>query len=402
MVSVDNQVVSQAPKWSKEEEKASQSTNKEEEKAAQKAEADSKAAGPATPLPAVELAAAETSCKDASLAQPPVAKEVPFADEMMREPWMSEEDLRALRRGVEWYFSDCSLSTDQALHHKISQNLPEGWLCCSELMRLEPLRKLGVTPQLLLRCLRRSHLETKVTLTADEMNAAVGKPAEFGKRGIFVRRRQPLPPLLSQDRLHLRGEADVSDPAQLVLVDRHQTMNRLRDLWRVQRQLQLNEVGDDVTIFKERILPNVRPDCRPFGDKPVVFAVGYERVVYGDHGAYIEFAQSHIRWKAWPHYFDKSKFRSYFHEYYTRASHSIWEAKWQMWDPSPTKGVLMMYAQSRPVTDRPWAPGAGTDPHAGRPSGYADYRPGYFYVAADAFMVMVEQHRPVQWKAAGC
>lgn len=334
-----------------------------------------------------EAATKEVSCTE-SLAVDLV--DAPFADEVA-EPWMSEKDMIALRRGVEWYFSDSNLSTDQALHHKISQHLPEGWLCCSELMLLEPLRDLGVSPQMLVKCLRWSHLETKVNLTSDELRKAAGKPKEFGNRGVWVRRRQPLPPLLSRDHLHLQGEAAVTDPAQIVLVDRHHTMNRLRDLWRVQRSLNLSEVGDDTTVFRERILPNVLPENRPPNGKPVVFAIGYERVVYGDHGPYIEFSSSQLRWKAWPHYFDKKRYNSYFNEYYTKASHSIWEAKWRMWDSKPTKGVLMLYAQNRDVSDRPWCPGAGsTDPHAMRPTGYADYRPGYFYLTADAFFVTAE------------
>jgi hypothetical protein len=319
--------------------------------------------------------------------------EAPFADEISKPvaeaAWMSAKDVKALRRTVEWFFSDSNLSTDQTLHHKLSQRLPEGWLCCSELLLLEPLKQLGATPEVLLKCLRWSFLETKVTLTADELQAAVGTPGEFGKRGVFVRRRQPLPPLLSRDRLQSSTDAN-PDPAKYMLVDRHQTMNRLRDLWRVQRQLKLSEGGDDTTVFRERIQPNLSFENRPHNDTPVVFAVGYERVVYGDHGAYIEFNSNQLKWKAWPHFFDKKKFNSYFNEYYTKASHSIWEAKWRQWAPNATKGVLMLYAQSRPVSDRPWAPGAGSDPHAGRPTGYADYRPGYFYVATDPDLVIVE------------
>lgn len=356
-------------------------------------------ATPPGPLSVAEAASATASCKKDVV-------EAPFANEM-REAWLSEEDMRTLRRALEWYFSDTNLSVDQALHHKISQNLPEGWLCCSELMRLENLRQLGATPEWILKCLKKSHLEVKVTLTADEIHAAVGTPNEFGNRGLFVRRRQPLPPLLSRDRLRLASEAEVqvADPARFVLVDRHQTMNRLRDCWRVHRQLNLSEVGDDTTIFRERILPNVSPAHRPANGKPVIFAVGYERIVYGDHGPYIEFSQSQIRWKAWPHYFDKTKYNSYFNEFYTQASHSVWEEKWRMWDPHPTRGVLMMYAQSRPVSDRPWAPGAGsTDPHAGRPTGYADYRTGYFYVTADALMVSAERQedRFAAWEVQNC
>lgn len=348
---------------------------------------DVKSGGPGEVTEATKIA------KSSAIVDKPFAEEVYFSSKH-HEPWMSAKDLKALRRGVEWFFSDSNLSTDQTLHHKISQRLPEGWLCCSELVRLEPLRQLGATPEFLIKCLRHSFLEIKNTLTADELRTAAGTPGEFGNssssRGVFVRRRQPLPPLLSRDQLHLHCQA-ICDPAKFVLVDRHQTMNRLRDLWRVERQLKLREIGDDVTVFRERILPSVSYESRPPNDTPVVFAVGYERVVYGDHGPYIEFSSSQIRWKAWPHFFDKRKFNSYYNEYYTKASHSIWEAKWSQWDPNPTNGVLMLYAQSLPVSDRPWAPGAGsTAPHAGRPTGYADYRPGFFYLTADESFVIAE------------
>jgi hypothetical protein len=298
------------------------------------------------------------------------------------------EQVRAMQRIVEWYFSDAHLSTCQSLHHKISQKLPEGWLCCSELLCLEHLKNLGVTPELLVRCLRKSHLETKVTLTADELSNAKGEPGEFRSRGVFVRRRQPLPPLLSPNA----ANADYSvDPARFVLVDRHHTLNRLRDHWRVQKQLGLGEVGDDTTVFRERVPPQL--GHMQFSDHnfPTTIAVGYERIVYGDHGPYIELSESQIRWKAWPHYFDKRKYNSYFNEYYTKASHFLWETKWKRWDANPSKGVLMLYAQSRSVSDRPWAPGAGSEPHAGRPNGYADYRPGYYYVAADPSMIITER-----------
>jgi hypothetical protein len=300
---------------------------------------------------------------------------------------LSAEEVRAMQRMVEWYFSDAYLSTCEKLHHKISRSLPEGWLCCSELLSLEQLKKLGVTPALLVRCLRKSHLETRVSLTADELSSAKGEPGEFRTRGVFVRRRQPLPPLLSPAALN----ADHSlDPARFVLADRHQTLNRLRDQWRVQKQLGLGEVGDDKTVFRERV-PSELTQMQYPDNFPIVVAVGYERIVYGDHGAYIELSESQIRWRAWPHYFDKRKYNSYFNEYYTRASHIMWESKWKRWDSNPTKGVLMLYAQSRSVSDRPWAPGAGSEPHAGRPNGYADYRPGYYYVAADPNLIITER-----------
>jgi len=314
-----------------------------------------------------------------------------YDDDLPPEAWMSEKDMRAVRKAVEWYFSDSNLSTDQKLHHKISTKLPEGWLCCSEMLSLEPIKHLGATPDLLIKCLHHSFIETKSSLTADELRKAVGTAGEFGKRGVFLRRRQPLPPLLSRDLLEKNKEG-IGDPAKFVLVDRHQTMNRLRDLWTVERQLRLNEIGDDRTIFRELVQPYVSPGCRPYNDVPVVFAVGYERIVYGDHGAYIEFASHHIRWKAWPHYFDKRKFNCYYNEYYTRCSHDLWEQKWRNWDSHATKGLLMLYAQTKTVDDRAWAPGATSgNPHVGRPTGYADYRPGYFYAAADASLIFAQR-----------
>lgn len=285
----------------------------------------------------------------------------------------------ALRRQIEWYLSDAHLSTDKELHHKISMALPEGWLCCSELLHRKPIRQLGgATPWDIVKSLHNSHLETKVAAPIDNLQDA---DAEDLSQTVFVRRRQPLPPLLSSDQLTVNGEVAI-DPKQLVLVDRHQTINRLRDQWRVKRQLNLAEVGDSETIFQELLRP--RRGLQMSGH---VLAIGYERVVYGDHGPYIELSRDQINWNAWPHYFDKRKYRSYFDEYYTEASHMLWKSKWDNWDPQPTKGVLMLYAQTRPVNDRPWAPGSGSQPHAGRPNGYADYRPGYFYVAADATLI---------------
>merc|ERR1711879_982882 len=47
----------------------------------------------------------------------------------------------------------------------------------------------------------------------------------------------------------------------------------------------------------------------------------------------------------------------------------------------------MLYAQKHSVRDRPWAPSATSKPHAWRQQGYADYRPGYYYIAADHTLV---------------
>merc|ERR1719191_312332 len=74
--------------------------------------------------------------------------------------------------------------------------------------------------------------------------------------------------------------------------------NRRRDKARVECLLGLPEFGDKVTEF-----------LKLNGGKRL--AVGYNRIVYGDHGPYIEFTASQINWDSFPHVFRKSA-RSYF------------------------------------------------------------------------------------------
>jgi len=309
---------------------------------------------------------------------------------------VDHEALMTLRRQLEWYFSDASLSTDHFLHCKISEAAPDGWLCCFWLMCCSRIKELRATPHQIIDSLKHSHLETKVVL----------KPEDGGKsndlmRRVFVRRRQPLPPLLPAECRGADG-AIVGCPERAVLVDRHGTMNRLKDQSRVQKSLGLKEVGDSTTVFREQLrgggsttknkktasasARGERGDARG----PVI-AVGYERVLYGDHGPYIELSPEQVHWEAWPHFFDKSRYAdSYYDEFYTRASHRIWQVQWDRWDPNPFGGVLMLYSQRHTVDDRPWAPGSSWT--EGRPNGYADYRPGYFYVAADESILEATFH----------
>jgi hypothetical protein len=176
----------------------------------------------------------------------------------------------------------------------------------------------------------------------------------------------------------------------LVLADDFQTMNRLMDQRRVQVKLGLSEVGDSHTVFRERLPKDVGTSAAG-----PILAVGYERVLYGDHGPYIEFSAEQIRWCSWPHYYDKRHYQAYYDEYYTLASYQVWAERWAKWFP-PKKlfeGLLMLYAQRHSVADRPWAPGASSNPQCvERPGGYADYRPGYFYVAANANLISATKH----------
>lgn len=296
------------------------------------------------------------------------------------------EVLMTLRRQLEWYFSDASLSTDHFLHNKISEASPDGWLCCFWLMCCSRVKELRVTPQQIIDALKDSHLETKIVSKPDEEDS--GQNADMLRR-VFVRRRQPLPPLLPGECRGVDGTI-VGNPEHSVLVDLHGTMNRLKDQQRVQESLGLKEVGDSTTVFRQ----HSRYACgagSKISTPGSVIAVGYERVLYGDHGPYVELSKEQVRWEAWPHFFDKKRYaESYYDEYYTFVSHRIWQVQWNRWDPNPNQGVLMLYAQRHTVDDRRWAPGSAWT--EGRANGYADYRPGYFYIAADESMIEVSFH----------
>lgn len=294
-----------------------------------------------------------------------------------------EQERRAkllkLRRQLEWYFTDANLSTDHKLYKLIKDACPDGWVSCTSLLRCRRIKELQATAQLILNALQPSHLEVKVLHHVED---AVTKTCNL-ERCLYVRRRQPLPPLLrhrcrSEDgTLNATFEDDVVE-------DPYETVNRLRDQMRVQRTLRLREVGDSSTRFYERLSSSANRS-----GSPVVLAVGYERVLYGDGGAYIECTRDQVKWSSWPHYFNKRHFNSYYDEWYTLTSYKRWCVNWERWAPWPSKGVLMLYEQRQPVSDRPWAPSAAAHPHARRPNGYADYRPGLFYFAADEALISV-------------
>jgi hypothetical protein len=278
------------------------------------------------------------------------------------------ELLTTLRREIEWIFSDASLSIDAYMHAAITKALPKGgWLQCEWLAGLEQIQELRPTPEMILEALRKSHLETQVSRD-DEC---------------FVRRRQPLPPLLRSDCAGFDDDK-AHDLSKAVLRDPHGTLNRLQDQQRVWKQLQLREVGDDTTIFYERKLSKEDSSNSP----PVMLAHGYERVIYGDDGPYVELTRQQVCWEAWPYSHDKKGIgTSYYDERFTKASHAIWQRRWEQWDDNPTKGLLMLYEQRASVVDRPWAPSANQKPHARREHGYADYRPGYYYMTANGTLI---------------
>eukprot|EP00747_Dinoflagellata_sp_TGD_P207907 gnl/TRDRNA2_/TRDRNA2_81443_c0_seq1.p1 gnl/TRDRNA2_/TRDRNA2_81443_c0~~gnl/TRDRNA2_/TRDRNA2_81443_c0_seq1.p1 ORF type:complete len:492 (+),score=72.83 gnl/TRDRNA2_/TRDRNA2_81443_c0_seq1:59-1477(+) len=140
--------------------------------------------------------------------------------------------------------------------------------------------------------------------------------------------------------------------------------NRIRDKLRVETQLRLPEAGDPCTEFFAR---------RSGG---TLIARGYDRVVYGDHGPYVELSDHNVQWSAFPHFKPRSPWSHY-----------------DLWATSDHR--LMLYAQKRNVSDKPNPPWGQWAYCNNRPEGYADYRVSKFYVPCEVHEVAVKISKPL-------
>lgn len=143
--------------------------------------------------------------------------------------------------------------------------------------------------------------------------------------------------------------------------------NRERDKSRVENFLGLSEFGDAFTEFY-----SVKQDLLPV-------AMGYDRIVYGDHGPYVEFSSHQIYWSTFPTFLEKPAM-SFFDEYYT------------------ANGLSMLYAQKRSVVNKPNPPSGPWSSQNNRPEGYANYLIGKFYLACEPDTIAVR--RPTTKSAA--
>lgn len=124
--------------------------------------------------------------------------------------------------------------------------------------------------------------------------------------------------------------------------------NRMRDRQQVEARLGLVEQGSRTVQF--------------FTPAGTLFAVGYVRMVYGDHGPYIEFERAQVCAVL------KRKF----------DRHPPPEAYYEWLEPVDGSAVKV-YDQRRDVKHLPNPPAGGF--RGNRVEGYADYRPGFFYVS---------------------
>lgn len=134
--------------------------------------------------------------------------------------------------------------------------------------------------------------------------------------------------------------------------------NRINDKNRVEIDLNLNEFGNSTTIF---MLKN-----------NIKFAIGYNRIVYGDHGPYIEFEKNHICCKLF------SKFNNVIDFENIPQNPKFY----YYWLYPESNSDVKVYFQLKTVFDLKNAPKRSDNRKSdyNREEGYADYKIGKFYV----------------------
>jgi hypothetical protein len=121
--------------------------------------------------------------------------------------------------------------------------------------------------------------------------------------------------------------------------------NRIKEKEFIEKYVGLSEFGNYNTLFKTK-----------FG---TIVAQGYLRIVYGDHGAYVEFLRENIKWEEFE--CERKNF-GYYDKYYSIDGSEI-----------------LLYYQLRNVKNLPNPPKPGFI--GNRVEGYADYRVGRIYIS---------------------
>lgn len=139
--------------------------------------------------------------------------------------------------------------------------------------------------------------------------------------------------------------------------------NRQADKSSVEALFHLPEFGDTVTEFY------LQRD---------LFAIGYVRVVYGDHGPYVEFLKDQIKLAL------ASRFGNSLDILPTEEDSPYY----YYWLYPVGHAAIKVYWQIKPVTDMPNAPRRedGKESAFNRKEGYADYKRGMYYVDPYFFM----------------
>jgi len=122
--------------------------------------------------------------------------------------------------------------------------------------------------------------------------------------------------------------------------------NRVKDKQNLESICDLIESGSDKFLFKAKT--------------GSLIARGYLRLVYGDHGPYIEFAQDQVEWENLE---CERRDIGYFNKWYTKVDR------------------IMVYEQTKTVSILANPPAGKFSFNGNRKEGYADYRVGRIYVS---------------------
>lgn len=129
--------------------------------------------------------------------------------------------------------------------------------------------------------------------------------------------------------------------------------NRIKDKKNVEELIGLCESGADNVKFYTQL--------------GLLLAVGYIRIVYGDHGPYIEFLKEQIYWDNWE---CKRNGVGYYNKWYPKDG----------WD-------ILLYEQRFDVKQLSNPPKGGYMGDRGLGEGYADYRAGRIYINPYALVI---------------
>lgn len=159
--------------------------------------------------------------------------------------------------------------------------------------------------------------------------------------------------------------------------------NRRRDQVRVERELGLPEFGPSAALLRGPDSKSAARERRANRSSYVLLfltrgewgqssggeeipltlaAQGYTRIVYGDHGPYIELASHQINWASFPYVNPKPDYSFY--------------------DEAFSECGTMVYLQKKYVSGKPSPPGGKWSVDNQREEGYANYVPGMHYVEA--------------------
>lgn len=131
--------------------------------------------------------------------------------------------------------------------------------------------------------------------------------------------------------------------------------NRIRDAERIKQEHPLlTEQGRNDVIIRSK-------------SSNEILATGYTRVVYGDHGPYIELDKLQIEWNSFPIYKKKSQY-AWYDEYYTKDK------------------TVMLYDQKKDVKGLKNPPKGAYSSNNNRTNGYADYIVGMYYLSPDVII----------------